>query len=308
MSKLSCWMGAELVSCRLRLRPCSCCSHYEQLYGEALPAEEGRPAGRTKQETLQQQIQQLIAKKPSGGGTSARGPSGGARPTNSGGKSGTRAPGRMVNPFTTMPGMKGSQAWIGSGRPAPAAAVDSGGHLADQDMPLSGFKRPTVPLLQLPGAPQAPTSQHHHQQQQQQEDAQAGGRLWRPQEAVRGVRETPRQGGPSHSGMPGSPGRSCLTSRGGSGVSSHLGAAAPILMRQIELKAALRPPSAEPPHKSPWRPPGKAVACRLIALSAPNRAGKASCDPPVSTIPVPRCKPPLQSGLNKCAPCAGCGC
>ncbi|EFN59313.1 hypothetical protein CHLNCDRAFT_137684 [Chlorella variabilis] len=221
-------------------------SHYEELYGEALPLEEA--VQRSKQEQLQEQIQRLIAKKkpPAGGGAGARGPAP-AKPAISGGSRAGRGPSRLVNPVSTMPGQKASQNWISSGRPLADGGMH-GRHPSDENEHPAGSRRPPVPPLQLPTASAA----------QQQEDGRAAGRLWRPQEAVRSgsVGETPRQGGPATSGMPGSPSCSLTTSRGTSGF-SHLGAAAPVLMRQIELKAALRPPSEELPHKSPWRPPGK---------------------------------------------------
>jgi hypothetical protein len=232
--------------------PAHAASHYEHLYGEALPAEGG--GGRSKQEQLQEQIQRLIAKKPpaaAAGGT--RAPE--AKAAVRGARPGRGPPSRLVNPVSTMPGVKASQAWIGNGR---VVAADATGpvRLAPDENEQPGRQRPAVPPLQLPGSGAAAAAQ-------QQEEAAAAGRLWRPQEAGRtsSLRETPRVG---MSSMPGSPSRS-LTSRGASGI-SHLGAAAPVLLRQIELKAALRPPSADPPHKSPWRPPG-ALRLRQPRLS-----------------------------------------
>jgi hypothetical protein len=45
---------------------------------------------------------------------------------------------------------------------------------------------------------------------------------------------------------------------------SHLGGAAPVLMRQIELKAAMRPPPVADPRKSPWRPPGQHCCASVV--------------------------------------------
>ena len=249
LRRTACWPVALSPPSSCTATCTACCSHYEELYGEALPLEEA--VQRSKQEQLQEQIQRLIAKKkpPAGGGAGARGPAP-AKPAISGGSRAGRGPSRLVNPVSTMPGQKASQNWISSGRPLADGGMH-GRHPSDENEHPAGSRRPPVPPLQLPTASAA----------QQQEDGRAAGRLWRPQEAVRSgsMGETPRHGGPATSGMPGSPSCSLTTSRGTSGF-SHLGAAAPVLMRQIELKAALRPPSEELPHKSPWRPPGEAAA------------------------------------------------
>lgn len=189
-----------------------------------------------KHEQMMAQVKWLLSKQKQlggGGGGAARLPT---RPA-AGAMLDGRAPSRLVNPVSTLPGQKASQAW--------APGRGPGRRPSDENDAPS--RRQPPPPLQLP----------------QQDDSRPGSRLFRPQEAPRTSisSETPRQhgagwagdGSAMHSGAPGSPGRSQI-SRGAN--LGNLGAGGNLLMRQIELRAAMRPPSAEPPHKSPWRPPG----------------------------------------------------
>lgn len=209
------------------------CSHYEQLYETPLPPE--GPVD-PKHEHMKAQLKWLLNKQKQlvfggGGGGAPRLP---ARPA-----AGTllegRAPSRLVNPVSTLPGQKASQAW------APGRGPGRG---PSDENDASGSRRQLPPPLQLA----------------QQDDGRPGSRLFRPQEAARTSisSETPRQA--AASGWPGS-GSALHSGASGSHISrpanlGNLGAGGDVLMRQIELKAAMRPPSAEPPRKSPWRPPG----------------------------------------------------
>ncbi|KAL4437056.1 hypothetical protein ABPG75_004195 [Micractinium tetrahymenae] len=212
-------------------------SSYEQLYETPLPPE--GPVEVPRHEHMKAQVKWLLSKQQQltgGWGGAPRLP---ARPAAGALLDGRAAPSRLVNPVSTLPGQKASQAWAPGRGPGRWPSDEN-------DAPAS--RRPPPPPLQLP----------------QHDDGRPGSRLFRPQEAPRTSisSETPRQpagwAGPSGSGVqggaPGSPGRSQI-SRGTN--LGNLGAGGNLLMRQIELKAAMRPPSAEPPHKSPWRPPGK---------------------------------------------------
>lgn len=209
-------------------------SMYERFYGELPPEQHssGNVGGAAKQAALEERVKQLIMRKDRGAGPQAL-PT--ARPSGSGGSGGApRQPGRMVTAVSTMPGQK---LWIA----APARPAGSSG-----GAPLT---RRHSDENEQPGG-----GRHYHATQQpqpplaaQQED----GKLWRPQEAPR----------PSVS-MQASQGRSMASRGSGGNRLSGLPASA-VLQRQIELKAALRPPAVEQPHKSPWRPPGgRQALCR----------------------------------------------
>lgn len=266
----------------------TCCSHYEQLYGEALPPEgdDGR------QQQLQDKLKALILKKDKiGAGARLLA----AHPAASGGSGGGGGPGRppsrMVNAISTMPGHKPGQDWITSSRPADGSGL--GRRTSDEnELPLGGGRYRHQAVQQPPMQP--PTSA--------QDDGQAGGRLWRPQEAPRpsssssGMRRDDLRA--SLSSLPAmSQGRS-QASRGpaASGLAAAHGATAPLLLRQLELKAALRPPAVEAPHKSPWRPPGEllaAVDTRLQpqACVLPVQAGLLHAHCQRETTPLPNWPP-----------------
>lgn len=208
-------------------------SRYEELYENPLPPEGPVDA---KHEQMKAQVKWLLSKqKQLGGGGGGGAPRLPARPAAAALLEG-RAPSRLVNPVSTLPGQKSSQAW------APGHGT---GRRAGDEIDVPGSRRQPPPPLQLP----------------QQDEGRPGGRLFRPQEAPRTSisSETPRHpaagwagsGSAMHSGAPGSQSQ---VSRGAN--IGNLGAEGNLLMRQIELKAAMRPPSAEPPRKSPWRPPG----------------------------------------------------
>ena len=224
-----------------------CCSNYEHLFSDTLPHEASHVHIDPEQARLQERIRRVITvpqqqqQQQQQLGRLRSGATEELQRAIAGKLAEARKPSRLVNAVSTMPGVKASQAFVR--------------RTSDENEVPRGSRRQTPPGLQLPAAMQ--------QQQQQDDAARPGTRLFRPQEATRSSisHETPRQpvgswhggGGGGHSGMPGSPGRS-QTSRG-----TGLGGAAPmhpVHQRQIELRAAMRPPSAEPPHKSPWRPPG----------------------------------------------------
>lgn len=206
------------------------CRGYERFYGPLPPepqdTDEERAAA--KQAALEERLKRLIIRKERGARPVA--PST-ARPAGSGGSGGSggaaHQPTRMVNAVSTMPGQK---PWItapprpdGSGGAAPLTRR----HSDENEQPGSG--------------------RHYHAAQHGQPQPaalQEDGKLWRPQEVPR----------PSVS-MQASQGRS-VASRGSGGGPSRMPASGAVLQRQIELKAALRPPTVEQPHKSPWRPPG----------------------------------------------------
>ncbi|PSC67234.1 formin 6 [Micractinium conductrix] len=223
-------------------------SNYEHLFSDTLPHEASHVHIDPEQARLQERIRRVITvpqqqqQQQQQLGRLRSGATEELQRAIAGKLAEARKPSRLVNAVSTMPGVKASQAFVR--------------RTSDENEVPRGSRRQTPPGLQLPAAMQ--------QQQQQDDAARPGTRLFRPQEATRSSisHETPRQpvgswhggGGGGHSGMPGSPGRS-QTSRG-----TGLGGAAPmhpVHQRQIELRAAMRPPSAEPPHKSPWRPPGK---------------------------------------------------
>lgn len=205
---------------------------YERFFG-ALPAEpldtdEGRAAA--KQAALEERLKRLITRKERGARPQAP-PA--AKPSGSGGSGGAaRQPSRMVNAVSTMPGQK---PWITA--PARPGSGGSGGapltrrHSDENEQPVGGRL-------------------HHASQQSQAQPValQEDGKLWRPQEAPR----------PSVSTQA-SQGRSVASRGSGGGAMSKMPASGAVLQRQIELKAALRPPTVEQPHKSPWRPPGRRV-------------------------------------------------
>lgn len=212
----------------------ACRRYYERFFGE-LPSDQ-RAAARKAH--LEDKVRQLIMRKE----RDARAkPAPVVKPSGSGGAgAAARPPARMVTAVSTMPG--GHKPWI----TAPARPADSSGgaaltrrHSDENEQPGSRRYAAAQQLQQVP----APS----------QED----GKLWRPQEAPR----------PSAS-MQASQGRSTASRGLASGLSAMPPSGA-VLMRQIELKAALRPPSAEPPHKSPWRPPGGQGGCiRALPVGA----------------------------------------
>ena len=239
-----------------------CCSEYERMYGETLLEDGVRPQDdRDRQQMLQAKVRQLITKKQQL--TTHTRPA--ARP----GSGGRAAAKPLQNVVTTMPGHRDPLSWLQS-KPPPG-----GRRLSDEN--------------EQPGAGRQ--QQHHHhqqpatstasqQQQQPQGEFRLTGQLWKPPPPVRASADLSRQSGGaswqrgSHSSMPDSPGRS-QASRASSGA-SQLRQAPAVLLRQIELKAALRPPIEEQPHKSPWRPPGAGGGSRRRAACMPLRSFKRS--------------------------------
>ena len=235
------------------------------MYGEQLLEEGGRQEDdRDRQGRLQERMRHLFTKKTQ----MASGRPAAAKVGSSGGKAAAAAAKPLQTVVTTMPGHRDALAWL-------------------QSKPPPGGRRPSDENEQPGGGRQqqqqaaAPAASQQQQQQLQQGEFRLTGQLWKPLPPVRASVDVSRQSGgaswqrASHSSMPDSPGRS-QASRASSGA-SQLRPAPAVLLRQIELKAALRPPSEEQPHKSPWRPPGaggwqqqEAHACMQYAWVHPH--------------------------------------
>ena len=222
-------------------------AHYERIFQDALPDE---AASQKRQQHLQDKFKQLIQKKPAPPGTakahSTTSSGGGGRGGGSHGHQHKRQqaqqPARMVNPLSTMPGAQGQNSWMLSSRMVQAAGAGEDGVSqpwllppgrkagGDEQPPGS---RPLSPIAKLSAQPQ--------------EDGRAHKR--RPDALLWPANTDPSLGGSGHGGT---------RSQGARATSlSSPGHVPSVFRRQIELKAAQKPPQVFEPPKSPWRPPGR---------------------------------------------------